>query len=205
MLDRLTNAFFAPSLHWVARRLQRAHVRANHVTLAGFVVGIAALPALVMGHTLLALALILLNRLADGVDGALARLTMPTERGAFLDICLDFIFYASVPLGFALADPARNALPAAVLLFGFMGTAASFLAYAAIAAKRGAINPMYSSKSIYYLGGLTESTETVAFFAACCLWPAWFALLAYVFAALCGLTTVVRLYAGWTAFKQPNQ
>jgi phosphatidylglycerophosphate synthase len=205
MLDQATATAFAPLLRRAAAFLRRAGIRADHVTLAGFAAGIGALPALAYGQFGLALALILLNRLADGIDGALARLTAPTDRGAFLDICLDFLFYASVPLGFALADPSRNALPAAVLLFGFMGTASSFLAYATIAAKHGAINPAYASKSIYYLGGLTESTETVAVFIACCLWPAWFAPLAYIFAALCGLTTVVRLYAGWSAFKQPNK
>jgi phosphatidylglycerophosphate synthase len=205
MLDRATAALFAPSLRWAALALKRANVRADHVTVLGFCLGIAALPVLAAGQYALALALILFNRLADGIDGSLARLTGPTERGAFLDITLDFIFYASVPLGFALADPPRNALPAAVLLLAFMGTASSFLAYAAIAAKRGAVNVAYPNKSIYYLGGLTESTETVAVFITCCLIPAWFAPLAYIFAALCGLTTVVRLYAGWKTFGQPNK
>ncbi len=53
------------------------------------------------------------SRLADGLDGELARVTAPTDRGAFLDITLDFLFYASVPLAFAWADPAANALAAA--------------------------------------------------------------------------------------------
>jgi hypothetical protein len=61
----------------------------------------------------------------------------PTDRGAFLDITLDFLFYASIPLAFALADPAANALPAAVLLAAFIGTGSSFLAFAVLAERRG--------------------------------------------------------------------
>ncbi len=124
----------------------------------------------------------------------------PTDRGAFLDIALDFLFYALVPVGFALADPA-NALPAAVLIAAFVGTGSSFLAFAAIAAKRGISAASYPSKGLYYLGGLTEGSETVALFVAMCLWPAAFAVLAYVFAAACALTTLTRWRQGWNTFS----
>jgi phosphatidylglycerophosphate synthase len=139
--------------------------------------------------------------LFDGLDGALARLTTATDRGAFLDISLDFIFYASIPLAFAIADPAANALPAAVLLAAFVGTASSFLAFAVLAALRGLKSVVYPNKGIYYLGGLTEATETLACFALMCLWPAQFALWAYGFAVLCVLTIATRLWAGWQALS----
>ena len=120
----------------------------------------------------------------------------PTDRGAFLDIVCDFLFYAGVPLGFAFANPAVNALPAAVLLAGFMGTASTFLAFAAVAAKRGEKSPAYPSKGIYYLSGLTEGTETILAFCAMCVWPQHFAVIACAFAAACALTTATRLYFG---------
>ena len=85
---------------------------------------------------MIALLLILLNRVADGVDGAIARRLGSTDLGGYLDILCDFIFYAAVPLGFALARP-ENGAAAAFLIFSFVGTGSSFLAYAAIAAKRG--------------------------------------------------------------------
>jgi hypothetical protein len=113
-----------------------------------------------------------------------------------LDIAFDFLFYASVPLGFALANPAANALPAAVLLFAFMGTGSSFLAFAVLAARRGLASAAFPQKGFYYLGGLTESTETMATFALMCALPGWFGPLAYGFAALCGLTTAMRLVWG---------
>ncbi len=131
----------------------------------------------------------------------MARETRPSDAGGFLDIALDFLFYASIPLAFAFASPADNALAAAVLLAAFIGTSSSFLAFAVLAAKRGLTNTDYPDKSFYFLGGLTEATETLAFFAAMCLWPQHFALLAYAFAGLCGITIATRIVWGWRAFS----
>ena len=197
MLDRAATALLKPVLDRMAARLVRAGVGADGITLAGFAIGLAAAAAIALRSPLAGLLLMALSRLCDGLDGAAARLTRPTDRGAFLDITLDFLFYASVPLAFALADPAANALAAAVLLAAFIGTGASFLAFAALAGKRGIKSLAYPAKGLYYLGGFTEATETLLCFTLMCLWPAWFAPLALGFAALCGLTIVARLAAGW--------
>lgn len=196
-LAPLQKALLAPP----ARMLAARGVLADHVSLAGFGLGVLAVPALAFGAFGLALALLALNRIADGLDGAIARATAPTDRGAFLDIGLDFMFYAIFPLGFALADPASNALPAAVLIASFIGTGSSFLAFASIAAKRGKTAADYPNKGIHYLGGLTEGAETIAIFVAMCLFPSSFPLLAYAFAAACALTTLMRWRQGWTAFR----
>lgn len=197
MLDRRVLVLLKPLVTAIARGLARAGVRADHVTLAGFAIGLGAAAAIALQHYTLGLLLIAISRLADGVDGALARLTAPTERGAFLDITLDFLFYAAIPLAFAFADPARNALPAAVLIAAFIGTATTFLAFATLAMQRGLKSSAYPDKGLYYLGGLTEATETLACFALMCLWPQHFAVWAWGFAALCALTIVTRLVAGW--------
>ena len=197
MLDRLAITALRPVLERGAQVLVRLGVGANVVTLVGFVIGLVGALAIAASVPLLGLALLLLSRLADGLDGAVARLTQPTDRGAFLDITLDFVFYASVPLAFAVADPAANALAAAVLLFAFVGTGTSFLAFAALAAQRGIANPEYPRKGLYYLGGLTEASETLLCFTVMCLWPAYFAWFAIVFALLCLLTLVTRVLAGW--------
>jgi phosphatidylglycerophosphate synthase len=146
------------------------------------------------GGTAPGLALLLLNRLADGLDGAVARRGAGlTDRGGFLDIVLDFVLYSGIVFAFALADPARNALPAAFLIFSFVGTGASFLAFAVMAAKRGIATEARGRKSLYYLGGLTEGAETIACLALFCLVPAAFPALAWGFGALCWLTTAVRV------------
>ena len=197
MLDRLALKLLRPALDTAARALARAGTHADHVTVFGFAVGLGAAAAIAWQHFVLGLLLLFVSRLCDGIDGALARQTQATDRGAFLDITLDFIFYASIPLAFAFADPAANALAAAVLLAAFVGTASSFLAFAVLAAQRGLRSVAYPNKGIYYLGGLTEATETLTCLALMCLWPAHFAVLAFGFAALCLLTIATRLWAGW--------
>ena len=201
MLDRRLLTALSPALRRAAARLVDGGIGADAVTWFGFGAGMACAACIAMGHTLVGLALMLISRLADGLDGALARLTRTTDRGAFLDIALDFVFYASVPLAFAIADAPRNALPAAVLLTAFMATASSFLAFAVMAERRGLASTAHPGKGLVFLGGLTEGTETIACFAAMCLWPAWFGVFAYVFSALCGLTWLTRLYAGWTQLR----
>ena len=201
MIDALLLPTQRCVLHPLALALHRRGVAADRITLAGFALGVLAVPALALGWYGAALVLILLNRLADGLDGAVARMGAPTDRGAFLDIALDFVFYAVVPLGFALADPAANALAAAVLIAAFVGTGSSFLAFAVIAAKRGIRAEDYPTKGIFYLGGLTEGFETIALFVAMCLFPALFAPLAYVFATACAVTTLTRWWQGWQAFR----
>ncbi|KEO54414.1 CDP-alcohol phosphatidyltransferase family protein [Thioclava pacifica] len=184
-----------------AQALAARGVRADQVTVAGFALGLLAIPAIAFHAYWLALVLILMNRIADGLDGAIARIKGPTDRGAFLDIALDFLFYALIPVGFALADPARNALPAAILIAAFVGTGSSFLAFASIAAKRKMSTDAYPTKGIYYLGGLTEGAETILFFAAICLFPQAFPILAGIFAAACFVTTLTRWLMGWRAFS----
>ena len=197
MLDRAAQAALAPALDAVARPLAQRGVSPDAVTMAGFAIGIAAAVAIAMGAPRVGLALLLASRLCDGLDGALARLTQPTDRGAFLDITLDFLFYASVPLAFAIADPASNALAAAVLLAAFIGTGSSFLAFASLAGVRGLKSLAHPNKGLYYLGGLTEATETLLCFALMCVWPPWFAPIAYGFAVLCAVTIATRLVVAW--------
>ena len=200
---RMIDANFLPLQNWLLRgpaRVLARWVSADQVSLAGFALGALAVPALAFGFYGLALVLLALNRVADGLDGAVARINRPTDRGAFLDIALDFVFYALFPLGFALVDPGGNALPAAVLIASFVGTGSSFLAFASIAARRGMQAADYPSKGIYYLGGLTEGFETIAIFTLMALNPAWFSVLAYGYALACCLTTGLRWRMGWQAF-----
>jgi phosphatidylglycerophosphate synthase len=202
MLDRIATAAIRPGVHWLARALVHTGVSPNAVTYCAFVVGLFAALAIALQHYVVGAVLILLSRLADALDGAVARLTnKASDQGGFLDIALDFLFYASIPLAFAWAQPQANALAAATLLAAFIGTGSSFLAFAVIAAKRGMSNATYADKSFYFLGGLTEATETLAFFVAMCLWPALFAPLAYVFAALCAVTIFTRIAWGVRVFK----
>lgn len=201
MLDSALQQALKPVLARVARTVVRVGVGADAMSFIGFAFGMAAALTIAFQHFTAGLVLLLLSRLMDGLDGAVARLTQPTDRGGFLDITLDFVFYAAIPLAFAVADPVHNALPAAVLLASFMGTGSSFLAFATVAAKRGLASTEFPDKSFYFLGGLTEATETIAAFVAMCLWQQWFAPIAYGFAALCAITTALRIGWGWQRFR----
>ena len=200
MLDRAIQSAIKPVLNRAAQGLVRLGIGADAVTVTGFVIGMAAAGAIAFERYWVGLALLLLSRLMDGLDGAVARATQPTDRGGFLDITLDFLFYASIPLAFAVADPAQNALPAAVLLAAFIGTGSSFLAFAVIAEKHQVPSTAFPDKSFYFLGGLTEATETLIAFTAMCLWPHWFPQIAHAFAVLCAITVAMRIGWGWRRF-----
>jgi phosphatidylglycerophosphate synthase len=200
MFDSTMRRIIDPPLDRIGRRLAAAGISANAITLAGFAIGLLAIPALAAEWYGVALALVLLNRLADGIDGAVARRSELTDLGGYLDIVGDFLFYAAIPFGFALAR-LENATAAAFLLLSFVGTGTSFLAYAIMAAKRQLTTDLHGLKSLYYLGGLTEGTETIAVFVAFCLWPDSFVPLAYVFGALCWITTVSRALNAWRTLQ----
>lgn len=201
MIDAAILPFVKRAVDRPARGLVARGVTADQITVIGFLVGLIGVAACASGAFSLALLCLAINRIADGLDGAVARLTTPTDRGAFLDIALDFMFYGLFPLGFALHDPVTNALPAAVLICSFIGTGSSFLAFSIIAEKRGITSDQYPTKGIFYLGGLTEGTETITLFVLMCLFPQAFPALAYVFASLCVITTITRWLAGWRLFK----
>lgn len=201
MLDSLVLKHSKQQQIQLAQRVINWGFNANQVTVIGFLIGLSALPLLAFEHYWLALLAILVNRLLDGLDGTIARLTQTSDRGGFLDIVLDFLFYSAIPLGFALANPAENALAAAVLIYSFIGTGSSFLAFGVFAAKRQMSSSVYPHKSFYYLGGLTEATETILVFVLMCLIPTWFSELAYLFASLCFISTALRIYTGWINFR----
>ena len=185
----------------LAEQTIRLGVTANQVTVCSFMIGLLAVPALANEYYWWALVAILLNRLGDGLDGAIARLQGATDAGGYLDISLDFIFYSAVPFGFLLADPLQFGVAAGLLMLTFMGTGATFLAFAVMAAKRGIDNPKYPNKSLHYMGGLTEGFETIAVFVLLCLLPQYFNPIAYAFALLCWMTAVSRLYAGYCTLE----
>ncbi len=190
MFDRRLRRIVDPALNRLAAALSTAGIGANGVTIIGALIGIVAGLCIAQGAMAAALALILANRLGDGLDGALARHHGATPWGGYLDSIADYVFYLAVPLGFAFLDPA-NLRPALLLVASFTLTAVSFLALAAILAGR---DLGHGDKAFSYSTGLMEGGETIAFFIAMCLFPYWFPQLAVVFAALCVATVGQRLW-----------
>ncbi len=197
MLDGWARRQLDPAVDRLASALAGAGVSANAITFAAFATGAAAAAAIVSGWFWTAIALILVSRLGDALDGAVAARTARTDLGGYLDIVLDFVFYGLIPLAFVIHDPAANGVAGAVLLAAFYANGASFLAYAIIAEKRGLTSEARGQKSIFFTTGLAEATETIAVFIAFCLFPFWFAQIAYVFAAITAWTTLSRIVLAW--------
>ena len=196
MFDPLMRRLIGPPVDRVGAWLAARHCPANAVTLTGLAIGLLAVPCLAYRLYDAALLVILVNRLFDGLDGAIARKVGPTAFGGYLDIVCDAAFYAAVPLGFALADPGFG-LWAALLLATFVCTMASFLGRAVMAAQRGEPDDgARGRKSFFYSAGIIEGTETIVAFVLFCLFPAAFPVLAGLFAALSLWTAVARLVDG---------
>jgi phosphatidylglycerophosphate synthase len=204
VLDATLRPLIDPPLDRMGQALAGRGVSADAVTLADLAAGLAVAACIALGQFGLALVLVLLSRLADGLDGAVARASRRTDFGGFLDITADFVFYAAVPLAFVLHDSETNGVAGAVLLAAFYVNGASFLGFALLAEKRRMATHRQGVKNLYYSGGLMEGTETILFFVLVCLWPAWFAASAAVFAVLTAITMVGRIRAARRIFAEPE-
>jgi len=205
LIVQVTGRMFDASLRqWIdkpialaGRKVALVGISADAVSVLGLAFGIASALAIVFGQFWIGLTLFLLSRLADGLDGAVARATTRTDRGGFLDITFDFLVYAAIPLAFAMHNAHANALPAALLLASFLANGSAFLAFSIMAERRGLKTTRHGFKSIYYLAGIAEGFETIVFVAAFCLWSEWFPHLAIVFATMCFVSATGRLVLGW--------
>lgn len=193
--------WIGPGLDRAGRILAARGVGADAVTLAGLALGLAAAAVIATGGPAgAALAPLLAGRVADGLDGAVARAGRKTDFGGYLDILCDFVFYAAIPMAFVLRDPGANALAGAFLLASFYVNGASFLGFAVLAEKRGMQTRSRGEKSLYFTAGLLEGTETIVLFVLFCLLPDAFAPLAWGFGALCLVTAGARVWLAWRTF-----
>ncbi|MBL0688328.1 MAG: CDP-alcohol phosphatidyltransferase family protein [Pseudoalteromonas sp.] len=202
MLDKFITPLIKPVLIQCVKQLHKKGVSADQLTLIGFLIGLLAVPLIIFEYWYGALTVICINRIFDGLDGALARYAQSSSSaGGYLDITLDFLFYALIPFAFILTNSEQNALAGSLLLVAFIGTGSSFLAFAIAAEKFKLDKPQFKYKSFYYLNGLTEGTETIALFIAFCIWPQYFSILAVLFAIACAITIFTRIYGGYYTLK----
>ena len=205
MLDASARRLIDPPLNAAGRWLAARGITPNGVTLIGLGIGLIAAAMIAGGAPTLALLPLLLSRIADGLDGAVARASRKTDYGGYLDIACDFLFYGAVPLAFVFLDPAANAVAGAFLIASFYFNGTSFLGFAIMAEKRKMETSAQGSKSLYFSNGLLEGTETIVFFVLLCLFPQHFAPLAWIFGALCYLTAALRLWAARSVFTDPQE
>lgn len=201
MLDAMMRRALDPSLNSAGRVLAQRGVRANQVTLLGFALGLSAAVLIASGAPCwIALFPLLAGRVADGLDGAVARASKITDFGGYLDIVCDFIFYGAIPFAFVLRDPTANGVAGAFLLTSFYANGASFLSFAILAAKRTMTTEGQGVKSLYFTTGLLEGTETIGLFVIFCIFPDAFAPFAWGFGVLCFVTAFARIALAWQVF-----
>ena len=200
MLDPFVRRLIDPPLKGVASIWPR-WVSANQITIFGFVLGIGSFLAIATNNLSAALMLLGLNRLADGLDGAVARAQNPSELGAYLDIVADFALWGLLPIAFIILDR-DNSVAAAVLLSSFSMSMTVFLAFAIMAEKRGLENDAQGHKSFFYLAGLAEGTETIAFFGIVIIWPSTFIPAAFVYAVIVYVSVIGRVASSYSILKK---
>ena len=201
MLDKTLLTHAKPILSKLANIACKVGVSANSASIIGFIFGIIAACLVGFGYFFLALICFMFNRIFDGLDGAIARKQHPTHRGAFVDIVFDFIIYSSIPFAFAVYNE-EYSFVACFLIFSFIGTGTSFLAYAIIHGQIPKKNKNQNGeKGFYYLGGLIEGSETVFFIVLILLFPSLFSPIGILFGCLCWLTTIFRICIGWRDFS----
>ena len=200
MLDRPVRRLLAPGLDAAAVRLHALGVRPLTVTAAGWVAGVGACVSAGLQAWWLALLLWMVNRLLDGLDGPLARRRTPTDLGGFLDIVADFSVYAGFVVAVAIAVPdARVACLALLAAYYVSGTA--FLALSSLLERRGDTGG--DGRSLRFVGGLAEGTETVIVYALFCLFPDQAAVIAWIFTAAVAVTAAQRIWTGVDVLRRP--
>jgi phosphatidylglycerophosphate synthase len=185
-------AISGPAGAWLARR----GVSPNHVTGVAFVTGIGAAWLVAAGHPYGALAMWLASRVADGLDGAVARAAGATSAlGGYLDITLDMAAYAAMVVGFSVAYPAFNTAWISILA-GYVLVITTTLALSEAAALAGR-RVSATNRTFQFTPGLAEAGETTGMYTLWLLLPQYLEPLAWVWAVALLATGVQRTCLAW--------
>ncbi|TDS84285.1 CDP-alcohol phosphatidyltransferase family protein [Nesterenkonia aurantiaca] len=207
MFDARLRSSLGPALDAAARWLDVPAVTPNRLTALNLVAGLASAALAATQLWIPALLMWLLCRLADGLDGPLARRralgsSPASGQGGFFDICADFIVYGATVIGVAIgANAAFDApwLPFLLVLFAYYINGGAFLSFSSIAEKQG--RTLDDGRSLSFLGGLAEGGETVLVHSLWLIFPAAAAYIAAVWALLVCLSAAQRIVAGFHALR----
>ena len=200
MFDPIFSRILKAPMARGAEALMERHITATQVTLAGFAAAVLCATAVAYGYYVIGLVFLIVNRLADGMDGALARMTHPTDFGAYLDMVLDFVAFTAIAGSFAAGRP-DHAIAAVVVAASLMGLASTFLGFAVIAAARGLI-PDMQSKPFTMAGGIVETSEITVFLLIVLVMPDLFPTAAWIFSAACWVTMAQRIFEARATFER---
>jgi len=200
MLDSRARALLSPVLDAAGQRLAAAGMPPMALTVAGWAAGAGACAATALRAWPVALGLWLVNRLLDGLDGPTARAGAPTDAGGFLDIVADFSVYAGIILGLAIAIPAAR-LACVALLTAYYISGTAFLALSSLAERRR--QRLGDDRSLRFVGGLAEGTETVIVYVLIFLLPQHATVIVWAFTAAVAITAAQRVVTGLRLLRAP--
>jgi phosphatidylglycerophosphate synthase len=176
-----------------------ATIHPNWISAIALAVGVVAAAAVWQQAYWLGLALWLLNRVLDGLDGVVARVHhKQSDFGGYLDLLLDFVVYLAVPVAFVAAQPTSfNLWAGLALLASFVMNAMSWTTLAAILEKRRRATSDRLT-TIEMPTGLVEGAETILLYSLWFLLPAYVGWMFLAMAALVLFTVGQRL---WWAYR----
>lgn len=213
MLDARLREALGPILDLAATRLDRPGVTPDRLTVLGLVTGVASAVTAATQLWWWALALWVVSRLLDGLDGPLARrrggvadkTASSPVAGGFLDITADFVVYGSTVLGVAIgATTAYGAdwQPFAAVLLAYYVNGTALLAFSS-AAERSS-RRIDDGRSFSFLGGLAEGAETIAVHTLWLIVPEHASVIAIVWAIVVALSGAQRIVTGYRLLSHPE-
>lgn len=182
MIDSLIRPHIESTMDKMAVKVAQSGLSANKLTLIGFVLGFIGCFLVALQMYLPGLLFLLLALFFDGLDGAVARMTQPTELGAYLDMMSGVTLFALFPFFFMMSGP-EHAMAAGMLLLGLLLMGMTNLAYDYFAMKNGA--PPAKS-------GLVETSEIALFIILSCVYPAGFSFFAAALALMSVIAAIMR-------------
>lgn len=204
MIDSKARKLLAPSIESLAKHLDLPEITPNRITSLGLLVGIASAISAGFGQWWIALVLWLTSRVMDGIDGALARRRasiVENSAGGFWDITADFISYGSFVIGAGIGSHS-SLLPFLFVLFGYYINGSSFLAFSSIAEKSG--KQFSDGRSLSFLPGLAEASETIFVHSIWCLLPKHAEVIAWVWAGIVFVSATLRIYSAFSILNKSS-
>jgi len=183
MLDNFTRPFkdkiLKPFVIFLSKFLSP-----NAISIISFLFALVSMWSILQTKLAMAFAFWVLNRVFDGLDGAVARYSnRQSDWGGYLDIMLDFVTYALIPLIFTqvFGRGELSWIALSIMLALFYINGASWMYLSALLEKRSAGSLSRGGQtSVSMPSGLVEGTETIIIYSLFYIFPNRLELLYYI-------------------------
>lgn len=209
MFDAYLRRRLERPLRQAAALMDRSGLTADRLTAVGLILGLGSAAAAAATWWWSSVSLWLVSRLADGLDGPMARLQRARDpgqsdsgAGGFFDITADFLVYGSTVVGVAFGASAAYGAPwwpFLLVLLAYYVNGTAFLAFSSIAERSG--RTLDDGRSLSFLGGLAEGAETIVVHSLWLIFSAVAWQIALVWAAVVFVSAAQRMVAGYRSLR----